>query len=133
MFTSSWQCGFSRGHGLRVLSQIKHDDQTLAGDIPSWVPFCWGVEDVLNTLGIYTGFYYDASVGAEPCVPTLVSVYHLEVRGTIVDVVTEAYSFSDPELADPSAQLLLKEELWTASGRTYVTLEGLALTLRKNA
>jgi hypothetical protein len=41
-------------NGLRVLSSVEHDDQTLSEDLPSWIPFRSDVEYVMFTLGTMT-------------------------------------------------------------------------------
>ncbi|KAI9774468.1 MAG: hypothetical protein M1839_001701 [Geoglossum umbratile] len=90
-----------QSNGVRVLCPVEHTEQTLAEDFPSWVPFCRDVELTSCTFGIHSSFYYDASSGAQWSPPTVVETNCLEVRGTVVDVVTKTYQFSALDLEDP--------------------------------
>ena len=91
-----------RKHGVRALSPVEHDEQTLNDGFPSWVPFRWKMEFVSCTFGIYADFYYDASAGADKSPPIAIGRSHLEVRGIEVDVVSQVYQFSASDLEDPA-------------------------------
>ena len=50
--------------GMVLFSAIEHDEDTIQGGMPSWVPR-WSMNVVQNSLGYYQPFYYRAS-GDEP-------------------------------------------------------------------
>ncbi|KAG7289929.1 hypothetical protein NEMBOFW57_006306 [Staphylotrichum longicolle] len=107
--------------GLRVLSAVEHatdaELETESGS-PSWVPM-WKQSMTICTLGIFSGFYYNASGGLgkqpPPAVvrtsPYTVMQTHdesalreeklLRVAGAFVDVVDETIAFNDEHLELP--------------------------------
>jgi hypothetical protein len=97
----------SRDKSLRVLSTVEHDKKTISDDYPSWVTR-WNVEQTMCTLGIFSGFYYNASKGIES--PHLLDIKSntLEVKGAFLDVVSKAFAFSALDLMEPMK--LLKEQ-----------------------
>jgi hypothetical protein len=86
--------------GLRVLSTVEHDEQTIDQNFPSWVTR-WNVEQVMCTLGIYSSFHYDASMGMDASSLMKIDNNLLEIQGAVLDVVINATQFSAVDLEDP--------------------------------
>ncbi|KAK3900296.1 HET-domain-containing protein [Staphylotrichum tortipilum] len=88
--------------GLRVLSAVEHVSGGEIGadrDSPSWVPL-WKQSVTICTLGIFSGFYYNASGGLAPeKKPSEGRV--LRVKGMLVDIVAETFPFDNSHLELP--------------------------------
>lgn len=92
-----------RRYGLRVLSAVEHNDQDLRGEFPTWVPFYSVAEDTACRFGLNPAFYYNATAGWEWHPPVGTEKNYLEVRGAMVDVVSQVYLFTDSDLEDMAA------------------------------
>jgi hypothetical protein len=75
---------------LRLLSTVEHDNETIALDFPSWVP-CWTVDATMCTLGIFEGFYYDASAGLGIRPAVAIDGRSLQVHGAILDTIFQVF------------------------------------------
>ena len=105
--------------GLRVLSAVEHApgiDIGVETDSPSWVPL-WRQSVTICTLGIFSGFYYNASEGLSERPPP--AVVHtappttspalekspdgrvLRLTGALVDTVAKTFPFDDSHLELP--------------------------------
>lgn len=96
-------------HGLRILSPVEHNEDNLAADYPSWVPWCWPEEYTMCTLGAFYGFYYaaDGGMSVSPSTdrPVVDEKRQLHVQGVAVDVVRDAFAFTSADLAASPANL----------------------------
>jgi hypothetical protein len=91
-------------NGLRVLSSVGHDDRTVGEDFPSWIPFCWEVDEVNQAMSRFGGLassYFSASANAEQISPTVIENNYIAVWGTIIDVVGTSYRLSDSDFVNP--------------------------------
>jgi hypothetical protein len=96
---------FLKTSGWRLLSSVEHDDRSVGEDFPSWIPFCWEVDEVnqvICRLGRPTDCDFNASASVERVSPTVIENNYLALRGTIVDVVGTSYRFSDSDFVDPA-------------------------------
>jgi hypothetical protein len=92
-----------RRYGLRTLSAVEHNDQDLRDEFPTWVPFYSVAEDTQCRFGVNPGFYYNATAGWEGPSPVVTEKNYLEVRGAMVDVVSQVYRFTSSDLEDMAA------------------------------
>ncbi|KAH8783432.1 heterokaryon incompatibility protein-domain-containing protein [Diaporthe sp. PMI_573] len=84
--------------GLRVLSAVEHSEQPPT-EFPSWVSL-WTEGITMCNLGIFPGFYYNASRGLDEPRPSILGT-SLRLRGLVLDVVARAYPFSDQDVEFP--------------------------------
>lgn len=96
-------------YGLRILSPVEHNDENLAVNYPSWVPWCWPEEYTMCTLGVFYGFYYaaDGGMSVPPSTnrPRVDEKRQLHAQGIVVDVVRDAFAFTPADLAASPANL----------------------------
>lgn len=85
--------------GLRILSAVEHSEQPPM-DFPSWVSL-WTEGITMCNLGIFPGFYYDASGGLDDVEPLVLGGTLLRLKGLVLDVVAHAYPFSDQDMEFP--------------------------------
>jgi hypothetical protein len=97
--------------GLRLLSPVEHTEETLCEDFPTWIPLSRPVEITQCTFGIYTGFYYDASVGMEPGTPQLIEESCIKTRGIVLGTVRTGYEFLPSDFESPIIADTNKEAL----------------------
>jgi hypothetical protein len=80
--------------GLRVLSTVEQNEDTIKREHPSWV-LSWEVELVQCSLGYWSGFRWDASASSKPETPFVVEGDDgLQVSGFVVGAVSKVYQFS---------------------------------------
>lgn len=109
--------------GLRVLSAVEHDEHTWKDchSVPSWVPLYHNVNSLTNSLGVFAGFYFDASSSSSSSSayvdstekkynPIFVNETDLKLRGCQVDVVQKTFKFSEADLQDLEITTTRKEK-----------------------
>jgi hypothetical protein len=95
-------------HGLRILSAVNHNEDNLATDYPSWVPWCWPEIYTICSLGAAPRFYYaaDGGMSVPPSIgPVVDEMRQLHVQGVVIDVVRDAFAFTSADLAASPAKL----------------------------
>ena len=94
---------------VRILSTVEHNENSLATDYPSWVPWCWPEEYTLTTLGTDYDFYFTAdggmSIPHSAKQPTVDGKRKLHVQGIAIDSVTDVFAFTPDDLAASPAEL----------------------------
>ncbi|OQV02024.1 hypothetical protein CLAIMM_07281 [Cladophialophora immunda] len=91
-------------HGVNLLLSVEHDENTLSGDYPSWVPR-WNFVQPAQTLGLQTKLPFNAALGLGPSSCKPIDPRTLNVQGLVFDRVTAKSPVLDKtalRLPDPS-------------------------------
>lgn len=84
-------CLLLRRFGLRMLSSVEHRESTIKEELASWV-VRWNVSVVLNDISRHPQLYRATPPHWAPDLSKAIAGNRLELPGTIVDRVSQAYS-----------------------------------------